>query len=55
MIFGRGDILLSPIDDSLAGALWGGCVVVALLSGALLARVPARLPEPAREPTGSGA
>jgi MFS family permease len=32
-------------------ALWGGCFVVALLSGALLARVPARLPEPAREPT----
>jgi MFS family permease len=33
------------------GALWGSCFIVALLSGALLARVPAQQPEPAREPT----
>jgi MFS family permease len=33
------------------GALWGGCLVVALFSGALLARVQARVPELAREPT----
>jgi MFS family permease len=32
-------------------ALWGGCFVVALFSGALLARVQTRVPEPAREPT----
>ena len=33
------------------GALWGGCLVVALFSGALLARVQTRVPELAREPT----
>jgi MFS family permease len=32
-------------------ALWGGCFIVALFSGALLARVQTRVPEPAREPT----
>jgi MFS family permease len=39
------------LEKSGSGALWGGCFAVALISGVLLARVPPRLAEPAREPT----
>jgi hypothetical protein len=55
--FGLGTMLASPLALGVfvlerfgPGALWGGCLAVALCSGALLARVQAR-PEPAREPT----